>query len=326
MTAGSRTLTGPDICEYLGKLYAARLTLQDVENYRSKRFAEITRRGGPPAPATIDRELALLKKCLNHAVACGKLSKNPIAPVGLLRKPNARRMVVKEQTLERILEHTQPALRPAFVLAYETGMRKREVSFLRFSRVDFEAGCIRLHAGDTKTDEARVVYLTERALQAIRSVPRQLHGEFVFVNPETGKPWDDLNRHLQKACRRAGLEGIVFHDLRRSFVTNARRRGVPESVVMKLSGHRTRNVFERYNIVDENDLREAVLQIERGRLGEASQEGAIQPISCRQGMSNSYRDGVRRRPRNAEAPRAGAREASGFWRALEDLNLWPSDS
>ena len=134
------------------------------------------------------------------------------------------------------------------------------------------SGCT---AGDTKTDEARVVYLTQRALAALRSVPRQLRGEFVFVTPETGKPWDDLNRHFQKACRRAGLEGIVFHDLRRSFVTNARRRGVPESVVMKLSGHRTRNVFERYNIVDESDLKSAIVQIEKGRLEEESRRGQV---------------------------------------------------
>jgi hypothetical protein len=53
--------------------------------------------------------------------------------------------------------------------------------------------------------------------------------------------------------------------LRRSFVTNARKRVVPESVVMKMSGHRTRSVFARYNIIDDSDLREAVKRIELGR-------------------------------------------------------------
>jgi len=62
-----------------------------------------------------------------------------------------------------------------------------------------------------------------------------------------------------------GLVGIWFHDLRCSFVTNARRLGVPESVVMKISGDRTRSVFDRYNIVEEDDLREAVKRIEAGR-------------------------------------------------------------
>ena len=71
-------------------------------------------------------------------------------------------------------------------------------------------------------------------------------------------------RH-RRACKAAKLaDGIWFHDLRRSFVTNARRRGVPESVVMRMSGHRTRAVFDRYNIVEEDDLREAVRRIEAG--------------------------------------------------------------
>ncbi len=74
---------------------------------------------------------------------------------------------------------------------------------------------------------------------------------------------------LRLTAGAAGLSGIWFHDLRRSFVTHARRRGVPESVVMKLSGHRTRNVFDRYNIVDETDLKAAVERIDAARQEEA---------------------------------------------------------
>src|SRR5260370_39069113 len=73
---------------------------------------------------------------------------------------------------------------------------------------------------------------------------------------------------FRRACIHGGLEGVWFHDLRRSFATNARRRGVPESVVMKLSGHRTRSVFDRYNVVSEDDLRSAVRQIESGATAE----------------------------------------------------------
>src|SRR5258708_11112877 len=74
-------------------------------------------------------------------------------------------------------------------------------------------------------------------------------------------------------CKAVKLTGVWFHDLRRSFVTNARRGGVPESVVMKMSGHRTRAVFDRYNIVEEDDLREAIKRIEAGRASSARKSG-----------------------------------------------------
>ena len=89
----------------------------------------------------------------------------------------------------------------------------------------------------------------------------------MFVNPRTGKPWNNIRRMWRRACEAAGLpEGVWFHDTRRSFCMNARRRRlVPESVVMRMSGHRTRSVFDRYNIVEDEDVRQAVRQIEAGR-------------------------------------------------------------
>jgi hypothetical protein len=79
-----------------------------------------------------------------------------------------------------------------------------------------------------------VVYLTERVLQALSERPRLLHAEFVFVNPGTGRPYADIQGAVERARMAAGLEGVWVHDLRRSFVTLARRSGLPESVVALL--------------------------------------------------------------------------------------------
>jgi integrase len=84
----------------------------------------------------------------------------------------------------------------------------------------------------------------------------------VFPNPKTGRPWEDLRRSFRRAVRKAELHRLWFHDLRRSFVTRARKAGIPESVVMRMSGHKTRAVFDRYNVVDEGDLRIAARTLE----------------------------------------------------------------
>ncbi|WP_242342699.1 tyrosine-type recombinase/integrase [Anaeromyxobacter terrae] len=77
------------------------------------------------------------------------------------------------------------------------------------------------------------------------------------MNPETGRPWQDIRKMWQRACAAAGLDGIWIHDLRRSFATRARRAGVQESVVMRMGGWKTRAVFDRYNVVADDDVREA---------------------------------------------------------------------
>jgi integrase len=144
-------------------------------------------------------------------------------------------------------------------------MRRNEILRLRWDQVDLREGCLRLGAEDTKTDQPRNVYLTSRTQAALRALPRHVRSEFVFVNPNTGRPWINIRRMWRRACQAAGLpEGVWFHDARRSFCTNARRRKVPESVVMRMSGHRTRTVFDRYNIVEDEDVKAAVAQLEAG--------------------------------------------------------------
>jgi len=152
-------------------------------------------------------------------------------------------------------------------------MRKSEVLNLRWSQLDQKAGAVRLEAEDTKTDEPRVVYLTERVLTTLSEQPRLLHADFVFVNPATGRPYADIQGAAERAREAAGLHGVWVHDLRRSFVTLARRSGLPESVVARFSGHRTAAVFKRYNIVEEQDLKAAVQVLNRVHQAGASAPG-----------------------------------------------------
>jgi integrase len=68
-----------------------------------------------------------------------------------------------------------------------------------------------------------------------------------------------------RASAAAKLDDLWFHDLRRSFMTRARRAKIPESVVMRMSGHKTHSIFQRYNIVEERDLADAVQTLDEAR-------------------------------------------------------------
>ena len=144
-------------------------------------------------------------------------------------------------------------------------MRKREILDLRWEQVALKDGAIRLSQEDTKGEEARLVVLTARSLDALKALPRGLPRAPVFPNPATGEPWQDIRKMWNRARESSGLEGLWVHDLRRSFVTSARKAGVAESVVMKMSGHKTRAVFDRYNIVSDEDLRAGIVRLEKSR-------------------------------------------------------------
>jgi len=256
------------VLRHLGKKQVMHLSARDVEAYRERREAETTNRGGPPMPSTLDIEVEMLKRILNYAVELGDIPNNPIAKVKLLKVPNVRRVWLDQDKFEKLLVHARADLQYVMIVAFETGMRKSEIKRLQWSQVDLDEGVIRLAPQDTKTGKARNVHLTKRAFEVIKLQPRSLSG-YVFINLLTGRPWKSFRDLFRNARDAAEMPEVRFHDLRRSFTTRARKKGIPESVVMRMTGHKTRAVFDRYNIVSDGDVRAAVSELDKAEASDA---------------------------------------------------------
>jgi integrase len=150
-------------------------------------------------------------------------------------------------------------MRTILCLGYSFGFRKSELLTLKVSDVDLMADTIRLR--DSKNGEARKVALTRDARMLLAAcVVGKISEDAVFTRGT--KPVADFRGTWDKITLAADCPGLLFHDLRRSAVRNMIRAGIPEVVCMKISGHKTRSVFDRYNITSERDLAEAARKIE----------------------------------------------------------------
>jgi integrase len=236
------------------------LTLDRINRYTQERL------GDGLAPGTVNRNLAILRRALRLGHRAGKVAAVP--PISLLREQNARQGFIEWGEFQKVLSFLRADLRDLCLFAYLTAWRRGECLSLTWADVDREGRTIRLRPEHAKTGHGRTLALEgelwsliERRWAARRiTMPSGETRLMDLVFHRRGRPFRSFRRTWAKACEKAGVPGRLFHDLRRSAIRNMVRGGVPERVAMAISGHKTRAIFDRYNITSEKDVREAVLR------------------------------------------------------------------
>jgi integrase len=234
------------------------ITPEAIETYAATRLQQTSRLGRPTSPATVNRELAALSKIFTLAIRNKKADKNPMATVERLREHNVRDRVLCPEEFQQLLQAAPSHLRPVITMAYYTGMRRGEILNLRWSQVDLKGGLLRLGNADTKTQRGRSIPLNETLTALLKDVMQSpIRCATGHVFHRNGQPIKSIRGAFDGACQKAGLTDFHFHDLRHTAVTNMRRAGVDALTAMKITGHKTMAVFQRYNSFDEDDLRRA---------------------------------------------------------------------
>src|SRR5579871_804806 len=247
---------------FFGNRSLESLNLDLVEAFIAERMDKGNRQfeGKALAGTIVNHDIGILKSIIHRAFLNGLIEKNPIRGVKKF-KETPRDRVLEPEEYQRLLDQCRPHVKAMVQLAYLTGMRRGEILGLRWDQVDLSNKVIVLEAADTKTQEKREVPLSATLLELFKRIPKTLGSPYVFTYK--GERIKSIKTAFLRACRAAGIPNFRFHDLRHCAVTNLRKAGVSDTVIMSISGHKTYAMFKRYNRIDRQDRLTAMGQVQR---------------------------------------------------------------
>jgi integrase len=225
--------------------------VNDINRETASVFIASRRKAGA-SNSTINNSVRLLIRMFSLARDNKKLTN---VPKFELLKTKSRQGFLPPEQFQKLFDAMPTNLQPMLLLLYHSGVRVGEAERIEWTAVDLAAARITLLEGETKNDASRILPLSD-SLVALLSRVKHCEGR-VFPSKRA------MQSAFPKACKAAGIEGLMVHDLRRSAVRNLMNAGVQQAVAMQISGHRDASVFQRYNIIDTTQTANAMERVQR---------------------------------------------------------------
>ena len=219
------------------------------------------------APATINRELSLLKSILYAAEYDGLIASNPIRGrrVKKLEEANSREKVILEMKLtdsdlRRLVDGAVPHFKPILKIALITGMRRGEILKMQWKDINLRLGTIRIPKENSKSKKERIIPIDSILFDILDSIEKK--GEYIFMNDWTGEHRKNIDKAFRAVCERAGIpsgrkNGLTFHDLRH--LAAYRLVKLTDIVTAsKILGHASIQMTMRYVHPTDKDKRAAI--------------------------------------------------------------------
>lgn len=222
----------------IGKFSLANLTPAAVAAFRDERLKSVS-------SGTVIRDLAVLSSILNHARReWGFPIANVVESIRKPRQPQGRERLLSADEESALLDAVAPVgrrspwVQPVVILALETAMRRGELLALRWEHVNLDRRTALLP--DTKNGSRRVVPLSSRAVDTLRGMPRSIDGRVFPISAPA------LHLRFKLACKRGGIPGLHFHDLRHTATTRLADKLANVVELSAVTGHRSLQMLKRY--------------------------------------------------------------------------------
>ena len=248
---------------FKGKILSA-ITPDLIERYKA------TRKDAGANPATINRELACLKTIFNIAILWGKLDSSPAKQIRRFPVNNIREKILSDDEMRRLVDAGSNQIKPIIIMALSTGMRRNEILGLRWKDVHFDGKYIFIEF--SKSGKTRQIPMNDLIVETLRGLPRA--SEFVFYNPkrEIRISLFAVRDAFLRACEKAKIKGLSFHDLRHCAASAMVRKGIDLVTVSKILGHSSIIMTMRYAHPTPENMRLAVNSLGEILEGPGNQE------------------------------------------------------
>jgi integrase len=252
------------------------ITLDSIDAYI------VARREAGAANQTIRNELQIVRRAFRLAKKAGKIATVLDIDFDELPPAEPRQGFFEKAEFEACREHLPRHLRGLLTFYYWTGWRASEALKLETRHVNLDAGIVMLDAALSKNKNGRRFDFgpIDELLDVIKAQVQSAEGlsrdtskivTALFHHPNgTAITYGEWRTPWEAARKAAGYPTKKVHDFRRTAVRNLSRAGVPDTVAMKLTGHKTRSVFDRYNITSEADLHDATVRLHAHATGKGA--------------------------------------------------------
>jgi integrase len=260
---------------YFGDYRLKAITPELIEEFKTSRLKERVRcqkcahgrkhvcAGRPITPSTVNRELTTLGKILSLAVRNKKIADNPKRFVPQLPEPDPRERFLTRDEKQKLFVELQgnEQLLAIVTLAILTGWRRGQILSLRKSSLDEMTLCVTI--AKSKRTKARKIPVSSIVWKILNGLARKTE-DYLFVNKRTGKQLLDFGRSWDTVCSDAGITGLRFHDLRRTFAVEMLNQNAGEFMIQTALGHSEIQTTRIYAQVQNEGLRESLERLAGG--------------------------------------------------------------
>lgn len=230
------------------------ISASDIDIFKQRRLSDGVKLG------TIVRDLVVIRHLFNFAYNRRLFfGRNPVKEAGLEQVNDKKERVLTASEQEKLLKNSHPELASIVKIALNSGLRRDEVLFLKWEWINMSEGYITLPLTHTKSKKARRIPVNGIVRQILRVANlesgRPEEGPVFHVSgtEQGARTW--LQREFKRACIKAGIEGLRFHDLRHTAATRLVEAGIPLHAVAELLGHSSVRMTERYSHPQESVIR-----------------------------------------------------------------------